>query len=229
MDHDSNIEFLEQGAKVVSMTVEGLGNIQVLVADDEETTRRILSRVVTNAGYRVMVAEDGTAAWKSIVGDNPPDIALLDWMMPGYSGPELCKMMKDKLDTFIYIILVTGKREPEDLVEGLESGAHEFLSKPVNYAELSARLSAGVRIVKYERTLAQKNAKISRYAAHMEELAAARASQLIHAERISTLGLLSAGIFHEINNSLSIISGNAKILSRFWTDIERSLPVLRRE
>ncbi|MBN2714510.1 MAG: response regulator [Deltaproteobacteria bacterium] len=193
--------------------------VVVLIADDDPVSRRILSRSLHQAEYEVVTVTDGNDARDILLSERPPDIALLDWVMPGKSGTELCRIIANEVSHFVYTVLITAKADSNDLIEGLQSGAHEFLTKPINVAEFNVRMSAAVRFLKYERELLKKNREIARYAHIMEELANTRAKQLVHAERLATLGMLSAGIGHEIKNPVAYVSGNIQILNRYKTEI----------
>ncbi|HNR31622.1 MAG TPA: response regulator [Candidatus Hydrogenedentes bacterium] len=132
--------------------------MRVLVADDDMPARFMLENLVVEWGYEVEAVADGEEAWRSINGGQPPDIAVLDWMMPGMDGTEVCRRVKAQPELgHLYIVMVTGRTEKADLVEGLESGADDFLSKPVDPEELRCRLAVGARIVRYEQELREKN------------------------------------------------------------------------
>ncbi|MBN2804652.1 MAG: response regulator, partial [Deltaproteobacteria bacterium] len=187
------------------------------------TSRQLLSGALHNAGYDVITVKNGLEARDILLSERPPDIALLDWTMPGMTGPELCKVIEQEVDSFIYTVLVTSKTDLESIIFGLESGAHEFLPKPINIAEFNTRMAAAVRILDYEKKLSRKNVEISQYAKKMKELANTRAKQLIHSERLATLGMLSAGIGHEIKNPVAYLSGNVQIAGRYKNDIVNAL------
>jgi C4-dicarboxylate-specific signal transduction histidine kinase len=141
--------------------------------------------------------------------------------MPGIEGLELCRRVKTKHEFgFIYVILLTGRSNESDVVEGLDSGADDFMVKPIKADELKSRVAVGARNVEYERKLSDVNRKLQeqngaleKYARIMESLAEDRAKQLVHAERLSTIGEMSAGIAHEINNYLSPVLGYTEMLA----------------
>lgn len=171
-------------------------------------------------GYDVATVTDGDAAWEFIKA-SCPDIVILDWEMPGKKGIELCKMIRqDESLPYLYVILVTSYAQDAEIVEGLASGADDYIVKPCSKSVLRSRIEVGVRSLKYERTLADNNVQLQRYASEMEGLAQERSKQLIHAERIATAGILSAGIAHEINNPMTFISGNIQMLERLWDDMK---------
>ncbi|MCC6797157.1 MAG: response regulator [Candidatus Hydrogenedentes bacterium] len=198
--------------------------LQVLVADDEITTRIGLKALLERSGYSVVLALNGDAAWEVLSDDVPPQIALLDWEMPGLLGPEICRRLATRSNgPFVYTILLTGRTDDGDLVNGFDSGANDFMCKPFNALELKSRIGAAARIVQYERELHDKNVTLAEYATEMERLAEDRARQLVHSDRMATLGTLAAGMAHEINNPASFISGNLQTLELFWKDVGDAL------
>jgi sigma-B regulation protein RsbU (phosphoserine phosphatase) len=129
--------------------------MRVLIAEDDRVTARLLSQVVGSWGYDVVRATDGREALAALEADDPPQLALLDWMLPGLDGPEVCRMVRTapRLSS-IYLILLTSKSGRADVVAGLQAGADAYLVKPVDHEELRARLDAGARIVDLQQRLA---------------------------------------------------------------------------
>ena len=122
--------------------------MRILIADDSLVSRHLLEATLRNWGYEVVVACDGTEAWKILQGDGAPSIAILDWMMPGQTGPEVCRMVRQKaIEPYTYILLLTSRSLKEDVVAGMDSGADDYLTKPFDQHELKVRLRAGTRIV----------------------------------------------------------------------------------
>lgn len=122
--------------------------MKILIADDDAVTRRLLEKSLQRWGYEVMVASDGLEASQLLRLPSGPNLALLDWMMPGLNGLELCREIRaDERDSYVYILLLTGKCEKKNVIEGLEAGADDYLTKPVDYQELQVRLRAGTRII----------------------------------------------------------------------------------
>jgi signal transduction histidine kinase len=122
--------------------------MKLLVADDELSTRIFLKRSASKWGYEVVEATNGLEAMELLGGDNPPRIAVLDWMMPGLDGVEICARLQEKADKqMIYTILLTCKSEKEDVMYALDQGAHDFLSKPVHVGELRSRIAVGKRLI----------------------------------------------------------------------------------
>ncbi|MBI5531699.1 MAG: response regulator [Deltaproteobacteria bacterium] len=123
---------------------------RVLVADDEETTRLILHSTLVHWGYDVTVCEDGEEAYRLLNQEGSPDVALLDWMMPGMDGVSLCRELRKRERTANkYLILLTTRTEKEDLVQGLQSGADDYVTKPFDMRELKERLLVGQRTASF--------------------------------------------------------------------------------
>jgi two-component system, cell cycle response regulator len=122
--------------------------MRLLIADDSGVSRHLLEVTLTNWGYDVVVACDGQQAWQILQKDDAPALVILDWMMPGITGPELCRMVRKKSkEPYTYILLLTSKSLKQDVVEGMDSGADDYLIKPFDQHELKVRLRAGTRIV----------------------------------------------------------------------------------
>ncbi len=122
--------------------------MKLLIADDELSTRTLLRTCVTKWGYTVVEAGDGLEAMTFLRSQDPPRIAVLDWMMPGLDGVEICSRLQDKPnEQLTYTILLTCKAEKEDVIHALDQGSHDFLSKPVHVGELKSRIAVGKRLV----------------------------------------------------------------------------------
>lgn len=122
--------------------------MRILIADDDRMSALMLSRTLEQWGYDVVVVYDGVAAWECIASDNPPALAILDWMMPGLDGIELCTRIRaTALKAPVYVILLTARAGRQDLVAGLEAGADDYLTKPFDPLELRARIHVGQRTI----------------------------------------------------------------------------------
>ena len=120
--------------------------MRILIADDDRMTTIMLSRTLEEWGFEVRVADDGPSAWGCVTGDDPPALAIVDWMMPGLEGIELCRRIREAPPPSpIYLILLTSRTSREDLVAGLEAGADDYLTKPFDPVELRARIHVGQR------------------------------------------------------------------------------------
>ena len=134
---------------------------RVLVVDDSRVQRRILSSSLKRWGYEVLEADSGHAALE-ICQREPLDLILSDWMMPVMNGLEFCKKFRKlERDNYGYFILLTSKSEKNEVAHGLDVGADDFLTKPVNASELRARIRAGERIQQMERELTDKNRTVT--------------------------------------------------------------------
>ena len=140
---------------------------RVLIAEDDAMSRRILESSLESWGYRVMVAEDGAKAWKILQQEHPPELLILDWVMPEIDGAELCRRIRKRQGSlYQYILLVTGKDDKQDVVEGLEAGADDYLTKPFDRNELRARLRVGRRVLKLQQDLINAREELRFQATH---------------------------------------------------------------
>src|SRR5258708_15459277 len=116
----------------------------------------MLQAMLVKWGYEVVSAEDGDAAWEELKAPDAPRMALLDWMMPGQNGVDVCRMLRKlRPEPYTYILLLTAKDAKESVVEGLESGADDYLTKPFHPQELRARIRVGLRLLDLEDNLVQ--------------------------------------------------------------------------
>jgi len=139
----------------------------VLVAEDDPMFRRILESWLKKWGYRVSIADDGTKAWNLVRQENGPEMLLLDWVMPGIDGLELCRRIREcRTCSYQYILLLTGKGEKRDVITGLEAGADDYLIKPFDQDELRARLQVGQRILDLQRELIATREELRLQATH---------------------------------------------------------------
>jgi diguanylate cyclase (GGDEF)-like protein len=128
--------------------------VKILVADDSIVSRHLLDATLRRWGYEVVVACDGTEAWQILQQNGAPSVAILDWMMPGYTGLEVCRMVRQQSrEPYTYILLLTSKSLKEDLIEGMEAGADDYITKPFDQHELKVRLRAGTRLVELQAQL----------------------------------------------------------------------------
>lgn len=145
--------------------------MKVLIAEDEIVSCRILEELLKDWGYEIVVAHEGNTAWKILRGQDPPKLAILDWLMPGIDGVEICRMLRsaDNRDG-VYIIFLTGKNRREDIVTALEAGASDFITKPFDPEELRVRVQAGRRIVELQSELAARVKELQEALDHIEIL-----------------------------------------------------------
>ncbi len=128
--------------------------MRILIADDDEVSRCKLEALLSKWGYDVVSVEDGMLAWEALQQENAPRLAILDWMMPGLDGSEICRRLRQSSKgAYVYALLLTSRVGKEDIVAGMEAGADDYLSKPFDAQELKVRLRAGKRIVDLEEAL----------------------------------------------------------------------------
>ncbi|AHD11270.1 PP2C family protein-serine/threonine phosphatase [Phaeobacter gallaeciensis] len=157
---------------------------RVLVVDDSRLQRRILVASLKKWGFEVVEAESGEAAME-ICESDPPDLILSDWMMPGMNGLEFCRAFRaQSQDNYSYFILLTSKSEKNEVAQGLDAGADDFLTKPVSSDELRARISAGERILRMQRELSEKNRIVSDTLDELQRVYDAIEKDLIQARKI---------------------------------------------
>jgi len=157
---------------------------RVLVVDDSPAQRRIVSAALSQWGFHVMEADDGAAAM-AICAIAPPDLVISDWVMPGMNGLDFCRMFRDMpRENYGYFILLTSKSGKEDIACGLDAGADDFLTKPVNSSELRARIAAGDRILRMERELTEKNRLIASTLEELQVLYESLNSDLVEARKL---------------------------------------------
>ncbi len=157
---------------------------RVLVVDDSRLQRRILVASLKKWGFEVVEAESGEAAME-ICQTETPDLILSDWMMPGMNGLEFCRVFRTRSsEEYAYFILLTSKSEKNEVAEGLDAGADDFLTKPVSSDELRARISAGERILRMQRELSEKNRIVSETLGELQRVYDAIDKDLIQARKI---------------------------------------------
>jgi len=141
--------------------------MKILIAEDDPSFCRLLKEKLTMWGYDVVVAENGKEALEILLSDGSPRLAMLDWMMPGMEGIEVCRKVREKVqEPYTYIILLTAQQRDEDLVAGMEAGADDYITKPFKHNELRLRLRAGRRIIELQSELIEARDRFQEKAAH---------------------------------------------------------------
>ena len=121
--------------------------INLLIVEDDKMIRKVIEKSITSPVYKLFLAADGDEALR-ILEEKNIHIAILDWMLPGIEGIELCRMIRTRIETqYTYIILLTSRIDQEDLVKGFSAGADDYIKKPFYSLELDARLKTGKRII----------------------------------------------------------------------------------
>ena len=188
---------------------------KVLVVDDAVDTVRVLTQVLRNQGYEVLPAYSGREAL-DLAAAECPDAILLDVMMPEMDGIEVCRRLKaDGRLATIPIILATARDLDEDIVEGLDAGADDYVAKPLNQRVLTARLRAAIRAKESRDLLAQANGNLRaeiRQRQQAEETLRKRDEELRQSQKLEAVGRLAGGVAHEFNNALQAIIGYAEAI-----------------
>jgi two-component system cell cycle response regulator len=139
----------------------------VLIAEDDPISRRILESWFKKWDYRVTAVANGLDAWEVLQKEDAPQLAILDWMMPGMDGIEICRRIRSREQgAYLYVLLLTGKDSKQDVVAGFEAGADDYLTKPFDVDELRARVRAGKRILDLQAALIRAQDALRFEAAH---------------------------------------------------------------
>lgn len=174
--------------------------MKILIAEDNLTTRRILESILVKWNYDVVSACDGNEAWEKLQEKDPPKLIILDWMMPGINGVEICRRLRraDPAEP-MYIILLTARDDKNDIVEGLGAGADDYIAKPFDKDELRARIDVGRRVVELQTALLEK-------------------------EKLQVIFEMTGAICHELTQPMQAISGNSELM---LMSIQKDSPLYR--
>lgn len=148
-----------------------LAGLRAIVADDDPTSRKLVQYHLQKRGLDVHVASNGTEAWELLQSGDAPTIAILDWVMPGLDGVELCRRIRSlKRKHYIYAILLTGRDDRQSLIEGLQAGADDYICKPVDPFELEARVNTARRIIASQNSLVTTQERLAASEEHYRNL-----------------------------------------------------------
>lgn len=202
--------------------------MKVLIAEDDATSRNILRAILTRWGYEVIVASNGTEALEVLQQQDAPKIAVLDWMMPGLDGVEVCRRIQANHDDAPpYLILLTMRDEKADIVEGLRSGASDYIPKPYDIGELQARIEVGKRVIDLQDSLCSAMEDLSVQArtdpltmapnrrAILENLKAEMARAMRETNASLWISLLDIDNFKQVNDQFGHLAGDAVIKECF--------------
>ena len=195
--------------------------MQILIAEDDPISRRLLQATLEKWDYQVVAACDGAQAWDRLQEAEAPRLAILDWMMPGLSGLEVCANVRQQVRApYTYILLLTARTQKQDLIEGMEAGADDYITKPFDAQELKVRLRAGRRILDLQAELVAAREALREQATHdpltclwnRSSIMDILTRELAKAEReASSVGVIMADLDHfkEINDTFGHLAGDA--------------------
>jgi diguanylate cyclase (GGDEF)-like protein len=210
--------------------------MRILIADDDALTRRLLQKTLEKAGYEVVAVENGRIALECLSSKVGPRLALLDWLMPGLNGLEVCRDIRRHSERpYIYMILLTARTSKEDVVRGLEAGADDYLTKPFDMEELKARLRCGERILKLEDkvtydALHDPLTRLPNRAFFLQRLTLCVRWGMLHPEYKFAVLSVDMDRFKVVNDSLGISAGDrllVQIAERLLGSIRRDDALLR--
>ncbi len=182
--------------------------MRVLIAEDEPLARRAMEAKLNRWGYETLPAENGNEAWEILQREDAPRLALLDWTMPILSGPELCKKIRAaEFEDYVYVILLTGKDRTEDIVEGMDAGADDYVVKPFKSEELKARLRAAERIL-------DLHAKVR------QEHRAREQAQEQHIAEIQQREARLKAILSSLHETIIVVHDRGDVVKNAWGDAE---------
>jgi len=146
-------------------------SMRVLIADDDQVGLTLLGRSIERLGHHVVAVSNGADAWQRLSTDSDVAIVILDWMMPGMTGVELCERIRhDESHSHLYVIMLTARTGRADIITGIEAGADDYLTKPFDPDELRVRLKVGVRVVSLQQRLAARVVELQRALAQVRQL-----------------------------------------------------------
>jgi len=145
--------------------------MKILIADDDFLTRQMLQFLLEKWEYEVVVAADGAEAWKILQTEDRPRLAILDRVMPEMEGTEICRKIRELPHSeIIYIILLTCRGRKSDIVEGLEAGANDYITKPFDHRELRARIQVGIKMIELQSALSERVKQLEESMEHVKTL-----------------------------------------------------------
>jgi DNA-binding response OmpR family regulator len=145
--------------------------MKVLIAEDDRVTGELLDRTLRRWNYETTLVVDGQDAWRHLSEVSAPTLAILDWMMPGLDGPDICRRVRAELPLAnMYLILVTAREARRDLIAGLDAGADDYIVKPFDADELRARVAVGARVLALQEKLAERVAELQTALSNVKQL-----------------------------------------------------------
>jgi DNA-binding response OmpR family regulator len=202
--------------------------MRVLIAEDDAVSRRILQRAVERFGHTCQTAVDGAEAWQAYQ-DASFDVVITDWVMPLVDGVELCELIRaNPGPCYTYVILLSVLSDRGHFLKGMQAGADDYLTKPLDAEELQARLAAAERVTSLHRRLAEQNTALGALLHEQEQLSATLAETAEARGRLEGVTLAAREIVHLLSNDLSLAVGAIELL-RMQTDPAPSALMLLRQ
>lgn len=186
--------------------------MRVLIAEDDAVSRRILQRAVERFDYECTTTTDGSEAWQAYL-DAPFDVVITDWVMPHVDGVDLCELIRaNPGPCYTYVILLSVLSDRGHFLKGMQAGADDYLTKPLDAEELQARLAAAQRVTSLHRRLAQQNARQETLLREQEQLSATLAETAEARGRLEGVTLAAREIVHLLSNDLALAVGALELL-----------------
>jgi len=205
--------------------------MDVLIADDDDISRDLLKNVLKRNGHKVIEAKNGLEAWQLYLAKRPP-MVITDWIMPEMDGINLCQNIRGAAgEHYTYIVVLTSKDGIHDLVQGFDAGADDYITKPLNMDKLTARIKNGKRLLEYKTLLYGMQSELKKRNKELEGALAKMTMaryRMLASEKMASLGRLSAGLAHEINNPICFVHGNLKVLSGYVDEMAKLLYLYQR-
>lgn len=201
--------------------------MRVLIADDDRMQRHRLKTVLSQWDYDVILAEDGLSAWEKLSGDDAPAMAVLDWMMPGMEGVELCRRIRDRQGFgYTYILILSARHEIDHMVAAIDSGADDFIAKPFHNQELRVRMRSGRRLVEMHQELhhrATRDALTSVFnRAQVIDILKLELSRVCREAISTSVMMLDVDYFKQINDTYGHTAGD-EVLCEVCRRLENGL------
>jgi two-component system cell cycle response regulator len=195
--------------------------MKILIADDDRASIRLLEAFLAKWDYQAVPAHDGEEAWHILQQKDSPKLAILDWMMPGMDGTQVCREIRQHTEmAYVYVVLLTGKNQKNEMIAGLEAGADDYLTKPIDGNELKARLRAGRRILELQDRLLAANHALQFQAAHDPLTGVLSRAAILETLRLellrsqreqTTVGIVLADLDHfkQVNDTYGHLAGDS--------------------